>query len=253
MYVILPELPSYFWGELYEVLLRALSARGISAKYNIYSKLVNQKTVETYLEEAERLDAKCIIIAANGDRIGSRISQLAKDRAVFSVCSRPEGDNVFYFGSNHREDGFKLGQKCLELLPESRVYAFIGEDEERRQGFLEAIGDRKAIHVFGSSEVPPYELARRVAMCCQEQNPDAIVSLDGTNARVMMALKKCGITAPTFGFEDQDPDDRYQKVEAKVCQDLEKTAEAVAEAAERYLLYRTYPVQKNCFIPTCFK
>ncbi len=249
-YLILPEIPAYFWGTLFEALLRNFRARGIRAKYNVYSKLSDTAVAEQYLNEAQKTDARCIIVAAMGERISTLLTELAPERCVFSLCNEIAAPNVFFFGSDEREDGRLLGARCASLPFAVSTCLFVGENTARRAGILEILSPEHILDLPCSYEDTAADLARQLDPILKSRQIDVVIGLDGISAKIAMALKKCHAAIPLFGFERQNIEERYGKPTALVCQDLEGIAAALADATVEFLGRRTYPPRKNNFIPS---
>ncbi len=252
-YVIMPEIPAFFWSELFESIYKEFQKRNISTKYNIYSKIGDRETVENYLDEAERFGARCIIIAAEHDGLEERLSLLAKGRAVFSVCSQIKATNIFYFGSDHVSDGYIMARKCMGKLPNADCFLFIGEDADWRKGITEGLGEnKKIVNIPCDHSVSSAQLARAIDTAYKKDQFDAVIGLDGISAKISMALKKCGFDIPIFCFEHQPIDDRWEKPVAEIIQDLPRTAFMVANAVEKFLNDNIYPDSKYNYIPSVY-
>ncbi len=253
-YVILPGTPMYFWERIIDLLFTAMRGRGITAKYNVYSKMGDRDTVERYLDEAERLQARVIIIAARHPGLDERLSRLAETRAVFSIVETTQASNVFFIGSDRRSDSRLLGSHCLREHPDTQRILLFGDhyDPERSLHFMQTVGDI-AIH---SLNLPPEEsipdIARQIDGIHREHPFDMAVCLDGRTAKISMALKKCRISVPLYGFEHPPIEERYQKPEGEVCQDLDGIVATAAEATERYLLDDRLPASKYTYVPSTY-
>ncbi len=254
VYLILPENPNYFWSALYEAVIAELSNQNIRIKANIYSKLNDKTIVERYLCEAERLQAKVILIAARYPELDTQLSQIAADRAVFSVCEPCSAANVFYFGSDRTEDGRLLAHRCIENHPNAINYLFLGTDPLRRQGFLEVAEN---VHIL---KCPPRlgyaqtsaELARDLEQLLSKSQCDVIVCFDGFAAKICQALKKLRRCIPVYGFEMQPLEERYGSPAGLVCQDLSALGIQIANSCETFLKKSTYPASKNTLITSFY-
>ena len=65
IYFILPDIPQYFWRPVRKGMADATDPLDIPVKCNVYTKASDEATVLKYLDEAERLNAKSIILAAH--------------------------------------------------------------------------------------------------------------------------------------------------------------------------------------------
>ena len=73
VYCIIPDMPSFFWQKMWRGIGDAITRHGPGAesvvKCNAYSRLHDEETVLSYLDEAEYMDARCVIIAAAGKAV----------------------------------------------------------------------------------------------------------------------------------------------------------------------------------------
>ncbi len=256
-YVILPESPGYFWDVMLSSLSEALSARGITPKNNIYSRTGDNTTVARYLDEAEDIGSRVIILAAAmcDATLLARISRLAESKAVFFVCTPTDAANTFYFGSNYYEDGRLLGERVRGEHPSLRRLVILGDDTGRYPGFCSA---------FAGSEVElrtvPYdarnqsmELSRTLHGLRETFPFEAAVCLDGATKTVCMAMKKCRLSVPLYGFEHPPIEARYGRMAGEVCQDLPGIARATADAAAEYLFSSCLPPSKYTYVPSGYR
>jgi len=63
IFCIIPDKPKYFWHEAYRGIIENLSS-DISLKMNIYTKISDEATILTYLDEAEKARPRAIIISS---------------------------------------------------------------------------------------------------------------------------------------------------------------------------------------------
>lgn len=254
VYVILPQVPIYFWGRIFELLLNELNQRDIKSKFNVYTKLGDTASVENYLSEAEQLNARIILIAAKNDGLTARLSKIAEKRAVFSIIENTAAKNVFYFGSDRVDDGCMLVERCLAENPDIRRLLVIGSDSERLGGVVRAIGNRVSYcSIELNYDTRAYELSRLISEQCKSGGFDAVLCLDGIVDRVFMAMKKCNLELPVYGFEIQAVEKRYGFLSGAVCQNLEGTVRSVVNAVEKHLEYRMFPNSKKTIVSSVYK
>ncbi len=249
-YAIIPETPSYFWKHVFNSLVKELRARNIVTKFNVYSKIGDDAVVLRYLDEATDLNAKLVIIASDNTVIDARLEKMAEERAVFALLEPTNVKNVFYFGSDRLADSRILAEKCLSENPDIKNILVIGKDSLRRQGFCEAICDVDTNCVYIPSELPVSELARQIDEIYRKSPFDAVACLDGITSKICIALKKCRIAVPRYGFENQPTEGRYELPGGDICQNIEKIAAEAASAAEKYLKYSIYPDKKINIVPS---
>ncbi len=253
VYVILPEIPSYFWKKVSKALNGALSARNIHAKFNLYSGLGDAFPVERYLDEAEALSARVVIVAAKYPGLDVRLEELAATRAVFSFLEETAAKNVFYFGSDRHADSRALGKAVAEAHPEVERVLAVGNDEVRLAGLQVGLGEKQMIPLSQSRARQAWEPAREIYDIYGKTPFGAVICLDGNTPRTAAALKKCGLALPLYGFESPPPDARYSAPAGEMCQDISATAERVAAATEQFLHLSLLPDTKRTLIPSTLK
>lgn len=144
VYVILPDTPSFFWQTLLHAVSDEAGARRLSTKCNVYTRLTDSETVMAYLDEAERLGARVIILAAAmNDALRARLSALALGRLVILLCEKDEIVNTFYVGAEAYADGAAMGRRWLDVCAGSRLIVMTPENNPnvraRVEGFLDTV------------------------------------------------------------------------------------------------------------------
>lgn len=257
VYVIIPEIPTFFWKRLFGLLHSELKLHSVKAKFNIYSRLGNSEIVERYLDEADRMNVDVLIIAAKYEGLDRRLEKLTKKCAVFSLCETVEANNVFYFGSNRSADGALLANHCLERLPEINNYLLLGNDRERSESFgmiMKNAGKRCFEASIGYERLAA-AAAREIYSLYEKHRFDSVICFDGFASKISISLKKCRIDVPIFGFELRKIEKRYGAPVSTVCQNLELIANETAKAAAGFLNGRIYPESKRTYIESelfCF-
>ncbi len=265
VYVILPETPSYFWRRLFDCLSEALLARGIMAKFNIYSIFGDRAPVERYLDEAEAMGASVIILAAHYPGIAERLSALARDRLVVMTIEGRDATNVFFVGSDHYTDGCKLAERCLSEHPAARRIlaicaaskGWVSDEDARLRGVVNTVAEAgegcTLTTAYFSRDDTTADLARMLDSARRSGVPDAVICLDGFTEKVCMALKKCRMDIPCYGFEAPPVDGRYPKPVGEICQDLDAIAERLAGYAEAYLATGLMPEAKHIYVESIYR
>ncbi len=255
IYVIMPEIPTYFWVELYKRLFSAFEKAELTVKFNIYSKIGNCSVVERYLDEAEASDARLIIIAAHYEGMDERLSRLSETKKVFVICEDSGSEDVFVVGSNQESDGSLLAAHCLEENPRVKNILLIGRGGARFHGFYKTAENKAAMrHMMPTREeilnLPG--LSRMLSKTYGEFPFELVVCLSGFTSRVCMAMKKCGICVPCYGFELPFIEKRYMLPGGTVVQDIASIADRTVQMADEYLKCSLLPPEKNIFIPSEF-
>ncbi len=254
VYVILPDTPAYFWRRVLAAVADQLPRKGMVIKCNVYSRLGDKNTVDRYLDEAEALSARTLLVAANHPGLSERLSGMASERAVFSLLEEVEALNVFFFGSDRTADGTRLAQAALAEHPHADSLLLVGNDRIRLEAFCKIAGPHRRIRILtpprGSTAA---ELARMISANGRQSSPDLAVCTDGNTATLCMALKKCGLDIPCYGFEEQPIEPRYRRPGGDICQDIEHAVSRAVDALERYLQWGTLPDGKYNYVPSVYR
>ncbi len=252
VYVILPDTPAFFWRSVLQSLFDEFKKRDIKAKYNVYSKLGDKAPVEDYLDEAEAHNASAVVICAKYDTLDGRLSELSKKCAVFSFLENTEAKNVFYIGSDRIADGRLLGEWFLKNHKNADRVVIIGNDELRLCGLLAALPSIEAAILSGESNQTAAELARDLNEIYKREGFDAVVCLDGTTARLAIALKKCKVDVPFYGFESVLIDSRYPCPVGEIHQNIAGSSQKLAELIKNYIESRLFPNSKSIYIDSVY-
>ncbi len=268
IYTIQPDTPHYFWDQAYRGICAGLG-NFTDCKQNIYTSVTDTDLVQTYLDEAERLDAKVILIAAwDTPEIIERLTEMSRDRCIIFLTEHMNIPNTFYFGADSYADGRRLGQifcdQYAERLP--LILSNSSSNINRRiSGFCDALRafDRERFATVPILPVPlstdnitsraPY----RLASFLREQ-------LDGTSKYCFYV--PCGfIGLPQAIFKakindraicllhDYEPikhDEVGSVVAACINQDIFSQSKAAIRAAVEYMSTGNFPEQKYTYIPS---
>ncbi len=250
VYVILPDTPTYFWRAFLKALGEALEGRGLTAKYNVYTAFGDRAVVERYLDEAEALSPSVLLIAAQDAGVEERLSAMSTRRAVISLIDPIPAPNVFFVGSDHRADGRMLCERVRREHPTARRVLLLSPShtEERLAGFVEAAAglDCRTVRLSGGESAA--ELARMLDATRRAWPSDAVVCMNGSTQLLGMALKKCRLDLPCYGFETPPIDPRYPLPDGEVAQELERIAEAAASIAADFVHDGVYPSSKCTYV-----
>ncbi len=253
VFVILPETPTYFWGELYRRLSLSFGKTDLQVKFNIYSKLGNCSVVARYLDEAEKSCAKMVVVAAHYDGLDQRLDALSAKKPVLVICEESRARKVIAIGSNQEADGMLLAKHCLAENGNIRNILLIGREGARLHGFSQAVENVAALyhistdwHIIESI----YSISRLLAETYRFFPFDMIVCLSGFTSRVCISMKKCGIFMPCYGFELPFVEKRYMLPGGTVVQDIAGIADKTVEIAERYWQHSVLPTEGNIYVPS---
>lgn len=268
IYTIQPDTPHYFWDQAYHGICSGLGDFP-DCKQNIYTSVTDTDLVHMYLDEAEQLDAKVIIIAAwDTPEIIERLTEMSQDRCIIFLTEHMNIPGTFYFGADSYADGRSLGQIFCEHYAD-RIPLILSSSSinssSRISGFCDAL---RAFDSERFSAVPilPVPLstdnitsrtAYRLASFLREQ-------VDSTSKYCFYV--PCGfIGLPQAIFKaklndraicllhDYEPikhDEVESVVAACINQDIFSQSKAAIRAAVEYMNTGNFPEQKYTYIPS---
>lgn len=296
IYSILPDIPSFFWKGLQHGLAaetEALAGKALTVKTNVYSKPRDDETVLYYLEEAEAMQARCIVIAAViTERIREKLCAVCRraDRLVLLLSEYGDVPNSFYIGSDAYADGAEMARRFAQFRktrysvpqqadsPSLSVLSVDGNKNvtERLMGFrdtLAALPETRhtepriltldAYRLSAVKTLPSY-----LAAVLSEISVPHVSGTDPDTAFYLyvpmgcsglpLALKKAGIAGNTVCFcHDTIPDSRVSGTgafSACIClQNVEEQGRAAARCAVDYIMKSMYPARKKQIVPSLIR
>lgn len=270
IYVILPDIPSYFWNRAYNTLVNAGSRSEYPIKYNIYTGLNDTDIVVSYLEEAERLNSEVIIIAAAiTPEIHDKIAQIQKKCTVFLLSEYADIVNTFCFGADNYSDGYSAGQICIKHYPEHIPLIVnvpgIPSIGQRIDGFCDAVTQntssaRSFIDILTieagltiDSRLFSSGFASKLSDRLKAGKKYCVYIPFGTQ-KLYDALYKlrnndnftciCHDTAQSDNISD------FMPISTFINQNVEAQAESAFTAAVRYIETKSFPNSKYTFTPS---
>ena len=144
IYFILPDIPQYFWKPVRQGIADATDQLDIPVKCNVYTKASDEATVLKYLDEAERLNAKSIILAAHiTPAIRQKLEHLVIGRLIILLSEYCELANTFYIGSDAYSEGYTIGKHYASHYADRKFIMFTRPGnyniEKRVEGFCQAV------------------------------------------------------------------------------------------------------------------
>ncbi|MBE6598712.1 MAG: hypothetical protein E7638_04655 [Ruminococcaceae bacterium] len=166
IYVILPDKPMYFWRSLKLGLLRTKTEKEFTAKYNLYTGVRDSDVVLHYLDEAEKLSPKVIIISTiMTDEIRRKLLELQRKSLVFLLSEYADLANAFYFGADNYGDGRRMGELFCKKFGDRNPIVLNVENnpnvKRRTEGFLEAL---RSCGKGRFSDIPEYFISPEIAV-----------------------------------------------------------------------------------------
>lgn len=271
IYVILPQVPKYFWQRAYDGTARQ-NCEPYRMKLNICTKSTDSETALLYLDEAERMGARVIIIAMQAAGVlRDRLETLAKDRLVILLTEYFENKNCFYVGGDPREEGRAVGKLWREHYADSEpiILDFYENTNPslRIDGFTREIADlrvepqrlRIPNETYSNMKTAPSQIARMLfgnPIFNQKSKRSCIYCPNG-GFDISLAIYKLKLAVPpicichdvsTVGDPDfaDAPSTRCDTV---CIQDVYAQAKRATELAIAYLDGIPLPKSKSIIIP----
>jgi len=266
IYLILPDNPSHFWGQLFKNLEKYEQQSAIPIKYNIYTNLSDTDIVLHYLEEAERIGSKAVILSAViTPEIREKLLRMQEHCAVFLLCEYADIVNTFYFGPDNYADGCIAAQIYLEKYTDYTPVAIslsgIRGIELKTEGFCGSIRkclDQDAVDEYCidietslDSRLFASKLASRLTEWLSKDKKYCLYIPFGSG-NISSAIRKIGREENIICIchDINISPDSSCCIAASVNQNLSLQAEAVFRAAEKYLITGSFPDQKFTYIPS---
>ena len=273
VYCILPDVPNFFWKEAFRGMMDHQLGGEVPVKYNVYTKLGDTETVLLYLEEAKRLDVRVLIIAAILEPSVRRIlEEMVQDKLVLFLSEQEDLVNSFYVGSDAYRDGYALGLRYAEEMPERQLMILSAEGgrniQLRLQGFQDAVKsvDEQLLHRGKMLQVTHDELIFKRSAAA---NLAAVLAenMDGSSnyclyipwsvpqPQVAMGKLRLGEERIVCLCHDSDSPLREQGTQTVIScsQDIYTQGKVAIQTANRFVQTGFYPEQKRIFVPSIVK
>lgn len=280
IYCILPDTPSFFWQDLLRGIEDGIrennSAHSYTVKCNVYSRLHDEATILTYLEEAADLNARCLIVtAAITDTIRKRIATFCADGSKFVILLSEYGDitNSFYVGADAYRDGAEMAEKVLEYQKcnkscENIFVLSVGSNTNislRIDGFLNSLTEKEqnaltTITIESERMYSPKTLPAYLAALFTKAIPldhEALLYVPMGLPAFPLALKKSGLEEYVKCFCHDIIPDRDLWIPNKTIvfcctQNIYRQALTAVRLAFTYLHTQTYPADKHVLFSSKF-
>ncbi len=264
VYVILPEIPQYFWSSDYPT----LTPEGERIKCNIYSRIGDDEVVLRYLHQALALEAKVIIIAAKiNEEMRELLDRFSETGLVIYLTEYNLTRASVYVGSDPADDGKKLAALCRRhIAEEDRLLLMMNTNEMwgetnkiRCDAFLEEMAGLAA---YGSCDVDfstdtsimPSLLAREMLPLLVHGSYNKLICFTGFTHVLCGAVRKMRLphTVQCFGFEDTPQNSKFAEMGllgGVVSQNFPKQIAAAFELAFAFVATGARPEKENVIIP----
>jgi len=265
LYTILPNVPQYFWDPVFQGILSEKTTSKLKIKNNIYTKLRDEETVLHYLDEAEQLNARAIIISTHvTEKIYKRLAHLSYRRLVILLSEYDKITNCFFVGSDMHHDGYMVGKQYLSSHTDKKLVLLTSPNNQNAQarldGFCQAIEEeapeliRNAIPIsidaslIRNQKTLPSRLASLLANAITKTNDICIYSPFGLHA-LPLAIKKAKLSNCTVCLCHDFFENSSESCIQTVCnQDTLSQGKTAMHLAIKYIYESMYPDYKNTYI-----
>lgn len=267
IYVILPDIPQCFWKELKKGIIAGEQAEIAPIKYNVYTKSRDELAVLEYLNEAEHLNARAIIIAAHiTPVIHQRLSALARERLVILLSEYHKLTNCFFIGGDAYKDGYTMGKEYLSKYTDRKLVLLSVQDninvQKRLSGFKHAVCEEQSQlieqalcieldrNIIKNTKLFPSKLAPLLADAAKANDSLCVYSPVGLPQLSLVLIKTKLIEKTICLCHDYYAEKQWNETVIPCNQDVYGQGLLAAKVATDYVQNDTYPEQKRIYIPS---
>ncbi len=220
VYCIIPDTPQFFWGELRRGIRAGVEKTGLRLKYNVITRISDTNTVLYYLDEAKRIGAKVIILAAIlTPRVRECLSGFPHDVCVIILSEYNSPLNWYYVGANQYSDGAVMGKLFAERYSGHRLIILSKPNrpniDSRISGFCDAAAElapqslekMRIVSIpadfFQNRKTAPSRLAALLRECVSGDEPICLYVPFGS-VQIPLALNKAKISDITVALCHDD-------------------------------------------------
>ncbi len=269
IYSILPDTPTHFWGPIRSALSLCRRDDVAPMKCNVYTHLQDDDCILMYLDEAEAMDARVILIAAGiTPAIRQRLMRLREKRLILLLSEYSAVPNCFYIGADAYGDGARMADAYLTLPTETVPLILTIEGNEnvslRVRGFVDRIhGLRPACQpvtiplekeISRQVKIRPSHIARLLSEATVGISAPLCVYTPLGLSRLPLAIHKARLSDRCICLcHDCKAEDDVPVPVLMTCrQDIAIQSVRAMDMAILYATTGEYPEQKNIFIPSIF-
>jgi hypothetical protein len=267
IYAIVPDVPQHFWKQIRQGLQLGKDAHGISVKCNVYTNLRDESVVLEYLEEAELLNARAIIIAARiTPKIQEKLASMTEGRLVLFLSEKHELTNTFYIGGDPHSDGYLMGKQYMTNYADRQLILLSNPNnataQVRLEGFEAALKEsaneyiQKAIYlnvdatVLKNPKLLPSKLAPLLLDVSKDFESLCIYSTFGL-IQMPIAIGKAKLTDKVVCMCHDYFSEKQDTCIKVICnQDVESQGETAVRLAAHYVRQNNYPNEKLTIVPS---
>ena len=267
IYTICPNVPQYFWDQVFQGLLSEALPNHLTIKNNVYTTLTNEETILHYLDEAEFLNARVIIIAAHiTPKIHDKLATLNDGRFILFLSEYHELVNSYFVGSDMYLDGYQMGKQYLTYYGDRDLIVLTSSGNEnatkRLNGFLKSIEEHtpdsllniQRIEVdnrlFADIKLLPSKLAPLLQNTVNSRNLSCVYSPFGAS-QLPLAITKAKVQGKVVCMCHDYIWEKQESCIGIVCNQNTFAQGATAmQMAKEYLRTHCYPEQIYTTIPS---
>ncbi len=264
--VILPSVPSYFWGIMRKKLSGHIKASKVQCNFYVYPNLRDCEGALHCIEQALSKDVSVIILACpNHAQIKQRLESVSNKCLIILIEEFCDINNTFFVGENSLEQGYNLGSQYAKNYPSSGNFAILHAtdfhtEKMRIDGFSNFLTKHQKnischLYVSSKSKLQASSIARQLADL--PQLPDCIFCPSGNVLCACNAVKKLKTKKQIhcIGFDLYTNADNSQNkhiITHVLLQDIETQSQKAWEYAERFLNYSMFPDCKKIYVDDVF-
>ncbi len=265
IYRIYPDTPSYFWDDI-AYPDSHIDSR-IKVKSNVITKVGDSSAVLDYIDEAEKMQAKALIITANiTPEIEEKLKNLVGRCFIIFLSERCSMVNSFYIGSDPYADGYRMGKIYTEKFADRRLLILSTQTNsnvcERINGFVGALNDigtaREKYSIASIDDIIKSDMKlypSKLAALLKESTADdpyadRCVYVPAGTDKYFSAVSKADLLGRITSMCHDIPLTATCGITVVCSQNIAAQSKAAYEAAERYILSGQYSQSKNTFIPS---
>lgn len=265
IYTILPDIPQYFWRNIGDSLNIGADKDIAPIRHNIYTKLWDEMSVLEYLNDAEHLNARVIIISAlHTPAIQQKLREMASGRLILLLSEYQRISNCFYVGADSYADGYYLGEHYATHYADRKLVMFsLGHSmntTKRTEGFRQALLDKNAAlldtcrHVelestiFKNFKLLPSKIAGVLAKVTRANEPLCLYFSSGI-PDLSLALAKAKIPEQCVCLCHDYYKRNFESIPIISCnQDVQTQSRTAVKLATNFVKNNLYPDQKETYI-----
>ena len=267
IYAIVPDVPRHFWEKIRQGIQLGKNTYNVSVQCNVYTNLRDENTVLEYLEEAELLNARAIIIAARiTPKIQKKLESMTEGRLVLFLSEKHELTNTFYIGGDPHLDGYLMGKQYVADYADRQLVLISNSNnataQVRLEGFEAALKKSASEHiqkpiylnvdasVLKNPKLLPSKLAPLLSDVSKGFDSLCIYTTFGL-IQMPIAISKAKLTNKVVCMcHDYFTDKKDTCIKVTCNQDIVSQGATAVKLAAHYVRHHNHPNEKLTIIPS---